>query len=157
MKYTILEIFPGRIRVEFEDNSWAFVPIKPNSTLDEIDYAVSQFDPDFLKQPESITNLDISVGDQRESKKLELKHQPQRISQNIIDNNSPPQNIFDPVNILLSDYFHQQGDSRLKDLLNSKLLEYISSSQISPDSVISNITESGEIFSLAESELNKNE
>ena len=45
MKYTIKEILPGQIRVEYEDNSWAIVPISANSTMEEIDHAVSQYDP----------------------------------------------------------------------------------------------------------------
>ena len=34
MKYTIKEILPGQIRVEYEDNSWAIVPIPANPIVD---------------------------------------------------------------------------------------------------------------------------
>ena len=69
MKYKILEILPGQIRVEYEDNSWALVPIPPNASQEDIDNAVSQYDPDFLFKPESVINPDIYIGQERESKK----------------------------------------------------------------------------------------
>ena len=69
MKYTILEISPGNIKVRYEDNSWANVPIAPNASLEDIDDAVSQYDPDFLRPAESVVNSEISVGEERTSTK----------------------------------------------------------------------------------------
>lgn len=152
MKYTILEILPGQIRVEFEDNSWAIVPIVPNATLDQIDNAVSKYDPDFLLKPESIINPDISIGDQRESKKIDT-NQP-IVDQSIKKNNTPDYTLFSrilsPLTIVLSEYFYRNGDSRLRDLLDSKISEFISSSQISADSLITSINENYNAFNSAE-------
>lgn len=159
MKYTILEILPGQIRVEFEDNSWAIVPIVPNATLDQIDNAVSQFDPDFLLKPESIINPDISIGDQRDSKKIDTDQPIVNTNQPIVDqsveeNNTPDYTLFSrilsPLTIVLSEYFYRNGDSRLRDLLDSKISEFISSSQISADSLITSINENYNAFNSAE-------
>ena len=162
MKYTILEILPGQIRVEFEDNSWAIVPVKPNATLDEIDDAVSQYDPDFLLKPESIINPDISVGDQRESKKVNIVQpvENQSTPQSNTQNNSLFLSIISPINLALSEYFHRHGDSRVRDLLDTKISEYISSSQISADLLITKISNMSEMYTpedimaQAEAELN---
>ena len=162
MKYTILEILPGQIRVEFEDNSWAIVPILPNASLEDIDDAVSQYDPDFLLKPESIINPDISIGDQRESKKVD-NIQPvenQSTPQSNTQDNSLLLNIISPINLALSEYFHRHGDSRVRDLLDTKISEYISSSQISADLLITKISNMSEIYTpedimaQAEAELN---
>jgi hypothetical protein len=162
MKYTILEILPGQIRVEFEDNSWAIVPIPPNASLEDIDDAVSQYDPDFLLKPESIINPDISVGDQRESKKVNIVQpvENQSTPQSNTQNNSLFLSIISPINLALSEYFHRHGDSRLRDLLDTKISEYISSSQISADLLITKISNMSEMYTpedimaQAEAELN---
>jgi hypothetical protein len=162
MKYTILEILPGQIRVEFEDNSWAIVPILPNASLEDIDDAVSQYDPDFLLKPESIINPDISIGDQRESKKVD-NIQPvenQSTPQSNTQDNSSLLSIISPINLALSEYFHRHGDSRVRDLLDTKISEYISSSQISADLLITKISNMSEMYTpedimaQAEAELN---
>ena len=67
MKYTIQEVLPGQIRVEFEDESWAMVPIHPKATADEVDNAVSKYDKDFLPDPETLKNPNITAGEQRTS------------------------------------------------------------------------------------------
>jgi len=67
MQYTIQEVLPGQIRVEFEDESWAMVPIHPQATAEEIDNAVSRYDKDFLPDPETLRNPNITVGEQRTS------------------------------------------------------------------------------------------
>jgi hypothetical protein len=162
MKYTILEILPGQIRVEFEDNSWAIVPIPPNASLEDIDDAVSQYDPDFLLKPESIINPDISVGDQRESKKVNIVQpvENQSTPQSNTQNNSLFLSIISPINLALSEYFHRHGDSRVRDLLDTKISEYISSSQISADLLITKISNMSEMYTpedimaQAEAELN---
>ena len=47
MKYKILEVHPGQIKVQFEDNSLALVGIGPEFTAEDIDDAVSNYDADF--------------------------------------------------------------------------------------------------------------
>lgn len=77
MKYTIKEILPGQIRVEYEDNSWAIVPIPANSTMEEIDHAVSQYDPDFLPSVAELINSNIAIGLERTSiQKIEQQTEP---------------------------------------------------------------------------------
>lgn len=71
MQYTIQEVLPGQIRVEYEDGSWAMVPIFANATAEEIDNAVSKYDPDFLPDPETLKNKNIEVGETRSSAQLE--------------------------------------------------------------------------------------
>jgi hypothetical protein len=86
MKYTIKEILPGQIRVEYEDNSWAIVPIPPNSTMEEIDHAVSQYDPDFLPSVAELINSNISIGLERIStpkiEESKVESPPQVLNQN---------------------------------------------------------------------------
>jgi len=67
MNYTIQEVLPGQIRVEFEDGSWAMVPIHPQATAEEVDNAVSKYDKDFLPDPESLKNPNITAGESRTS------------------------------------------------------------------------------------------
>jgi hypothetical protein len=163
MKYKILEILSGQIRVEFEDNSWAIVPIKPNASLEEIDHAVSEFDPYLLPKPESIINPDISVGDERESKKI--APQPQSLSVEIVSA-EPPIPISSNINInfgdaspfdviILSQYYAENGDNRLKDALDVKIQKLISNSDFLLDKLILDLNyDMEDIVRQAESELN---
>lgn len=70
MKYTIQEVLPGQIRVEFEDESWAMVPIHPQATADEVDNAVSKYDKDFIPDPETLKNPNITAGETRTSAQM---------------------------------------------------------------------------------------
>jgi hypothetical protein len=147
MKYTILEIMPGQLRVEYEDKSWAYIPIPPNASLDDIDDAASRFDPEFLPKPEDITPSNIFVGEIRESKRIEnISFQPSQT--NSVDT-------FSNLNILLSKYFSQNGDNRLEVLLNDKIAEYVQNYNLNPDKIIDDIMYDPEdIMSQAEAELN---
>jgi hypothetical protein len=147
MKYTILEIMPGQLRVEYEDKSWAYIPISPSASLEDIDDAASRFDPEFLPKPEDITPLNIFVGEIRESKRKD----------NILFEPSPPNSIdiFSNLNIILSKYFSQNGDNRLEVLINDKIAEYIQKYNITPDKIIDDIMYNPEdIMAQAEEELN---
>jgi len=70
MNYKILDVLPGQIKVEYEDQSWAMVPIHPQATAEEIDNAVSKYDKDFLPDPETLKNSNVSVGEVRTSATL---------------------------------------------------------------------------------------
>ena len=70
MNYTIREVLPGQIRVDFEDGSWAMVPIHPQATAEEVDNAVSKYDKDFLPDPESLKNTNITAGQTRTSTQM---------------------------------------------------------------------------------------
>ena len=51
MRYTIKEVMPTQILVEFEDKSKAIVYVGPEASPEDIDDAVSYYDPDFLPDP----------------------------------------------------------------------------------------------------------
>ncbi len=70
MNYTIQEVLPGQIRVEFEDGSWAMVPIHPQATAEEVDNAVSKYDKDFLPDPDTLKNPNIAAGESRTSAEI---------------------------------------------------------------------------------------
>jgi hypothetical protein len=162
MKYKIVEILPAKIKVEYENGSWAFVPVGPDQSPEEIDDAVSKYDPDFLPDPAELINTNISIGEERESNKVNTV-QPvgnQSTPQSNTQNNSLFLSIISPINLALSEYFHRHGDSRVRDLLDTKISEYISSSQISADLLITKISNMSEIYTpedimaQAEAELN---
>ena len=67
MNYVIQEVMPGQIVVQFEDGSRAVVGVETTTTAEEIDYLVSQYDPDFLQPPSEIINEFIKVGESRTS------------------------------------------------------------------------------------------
>jgi hypothetical protein len=151
MKYTIQEILPGQIRVEYEDNSWAIVPISANSTMEEIDRMVAQYDPDFL-QEKSLLNSNIKLGEERVSvfeDNKNLNPFPPIIQEeevlNIISPNqnleSPQvQNIFGNANLLecfiVSNYFSERGDNQLKDSITNQIEKYVSESTFSLEKLI---------------------
>ena len=147
MKYTILEIMPAQIRVEYEDNSWAIVPIRPNDTVEDIDNAVANYDKDFLPKPETLINTNISVGDERTSTKKE-------VVENI--NFEPTLEPSNPVDVKsIAEYYASRGDTRLADILTSKVEDYVSQSTFSLDELISDLSyDQNEIFTQAEAELN---
>jgi hypothetical protein len=148
MKYTILEIMPGQLRVEYEDKSWAYIPVPPNASLEDIDDAASRFDSEFLPKPEDITPSNVAIGEIRESKRIEdISSQPSRT--NSVD-------IFSNLNILLSKHFSQNGDNRLEVLLNDKIAEYVQNYNVTPDKIIDDIMYDPEdIMAQAEEELNQ--
>jgi len=164
MKYTIKEILPGQIRVEYEDNSWAIVPISPNSTMEEIDHAVSQYDPDFLPSVAESINANISIGLERVSvQKIEepkVESPPQVLNQNInIPQISIAERNFNNISlktILMADYFSSLGDDRLRKDINNKIQAYVEEIGISSDNILSQLNgiDNDDIMALAEAELN---
>lgn len=167
MKYEIKEVLPAQIQVEFEDGSWALVPIKPDSSPEEIDHAVSQYDSDFLADPQTLINPNISVGQQRESKKLEENQSSssiEAIQQSSETENFVPTeyndlqlilNTINPINISLSNYFDEQGDSRIKEAIQSKVVEYLDKTNLTVEKIIDDIIINPEdIMMQAEAELN---
>lgn len=160
MKYTIKEILPVQINVEFEDGSWAVVPIGPEATLDEIDHAVSQYDPDFLPDPETLINQNVSVGEERTSKQI----QPQNVGVSSIQDFIPINQVPLTLNfgiasssdiIVLSEYYASQGDTRLKDILDSRVQNLITNSNFSLDELIEQFNYDPEdIVAQAQEELN---
>lgn len=156
MKYTIKEIHPTQLKVEFEDESWAMVVIAPDATLEEIDNAVAQFDPDFRPKPEDLINTNVSIGEERTSRKIEssvptfnfknsgassrIDVSPTRVTaQNSESNQIQPIN----TNFGIADvaeYFSVRGDNRLKNALNQKIQSYVSHENFSIDALVANYT-----------------
>lgn len=186
MNYTILEILPGQIKVEYEDKSWALVPISPNSSLEDIDDAVSQYDPDFLRPAESVINQEISVGQQRTSvrrtqqevpaKDEDLPAEIQKIREELasqIPDPSPTTTNFNPVMpsirlgryqtgdiMAIAEYYAINGDTRLKDKIMEITGNYIAQYSLNIDDIISTLDYTydplDDIVAQAEAELNQN-
>ena len=156
MKYTIQEIFPGQIRVEFEDNSWAIVPIPANSSLEEIDNVVSQYDPDFIPSIAELINPNISVGLERTSvQKVETSPTS---TLPILNPNQSIIEDFSKISLqdyLIAEYFVGLGDNRLKEVLTERIKKIVELPDFSVEDVISNLTTSDDdILRQAEEELN---
>lgn len=141
MKYTIRELLPAQIKVEFENSSWAIVPISPQATAEEIDHIVSQYDPDFLPKPEDLINPNIKVGDERISKQNDASAaNVNPVAQNTqISIPEPIQSINTQFGIAeIAEYFTSKGDNRLKDALYRKIESYVTHENFSIDVLISN-------------------
>jgi hypothetical protein len=160
MKYIIQEILPGQIRVEFEDNSWAIVPIPPNSSLEEIDNAVSQYDPDFLPSAAELINSNIVVGLERTSVQ-KIEEQTETVETPSLPDSVPNQSIiedFSKISLqeyLIAEYFAGLGDNRLKQILVEKIKKLTELSDFSVEDMIFNLTTTDDdILRQAEEELN---
>lgn len=168
MKYTILEILPGQLKVEYEDNSWALVPVEPNATLEDIDHAVSQYDPDFLRPAESVINPEIRIGEQRfssrkvknsqqeiEANEEDLPLEIQKIREELatqIPDPSPVTTNFNPVMpsirfgryqsgdiMAIAEYYAINGDTRLKDKIMEITGNYIAQYSLNIDDIITTL------------------
>ena len=153
MKYKITDIFSFNIRVEYENGSWANVPITPDYTLEQIDDAVSRFDPDFLPDANKV-NTNIILGEERVSNKLE---NDQKILNKVT---SPTSSIFGKSNpiytALLANYFSKKGDNRIEEVIYQNLEDMINSQNITVEQILNDLNYEDDIFILAENEL-KNE
>ncbi len=164
MKYKIIEVLPAQIKVEFEDNSWALVPIDPEATPEQIDHAVAQYDPDFLPNPEDLINQNISVDEERESKTIdstpivtssESPNSTEEFTPSEFNNIGYLLNSINPINLTLANYYAERGDLRIKEALYSKILEYVNSSNLTVENILEGINFNPEDIMLqAEEELN---
>lgn len=175
MNYTIQEILAGQIRVDFEDGSWALVPIKEDATLEEIDDAVSAYDPDFLPDPETLKNKKISIGETRTSVKstsstssstsspVGVGTHTHFIDESLVEDFTPNivkdrvdfglQNGIDVL--ALANYYSERGDNRIKDALTLKIEKYISDPNFSLDEFLQRLEfDADDIVNQAEAELN---
>ena len=155
MKYTILEISPGNIKVRYEDNSWANVPIAPNASLEDIDDAVSKYDPDFLRPAESVINQEISVGEERTSTKKPTQEGSSKSFTPSMPLISFGMHIGGDV-MAMAEYYSSQGDNTLKEYVMSRVAGYVTENNLTVDKIISNIQyydSDDDIVAQAESEL----
>lgn len=70
MQYTIQQIVPSQIVVQFEDGTRTVVAISSEATPEEIDNFVSFYDPDFFPDPATLINPNVSVGEVRMSNRI---------------------------------------------------------------------------------------
>lgn len=150
MKYTIQEVLPAQIKVEFEDGSWALVPVSPDATKEQIDTAVSQYDPDFLPKPEDLINNNAIVGEIRTSvfsNNLEVQNnlnQPQNNGLNHSErtpfSDLHSSNLSIAEYYVLGEYFSKKGDDRLKNILIENVEKFVSRPEFSINELIGEIT-----------------
>ena len=95
MQYTIQQIVPSQIVVQFEDGTRTVVAISSEATPEEIDNFVSFYDPDFFPDPATLINPNVSVGEVRMSARLTPENRtPPEGEPELID---PILNIINPL------------------------------------------------------------
>ena len=167
MKYKILEVHPGQIKVQFEDNSLAIIGIGPDFTPEDIDDAVSNYDADFKPDPETLINRSISVGEERQSAKKVIEYDETNFFEDPslkfdLDQFIPA--VREPVLsfgrahsvdvIVLSEYFAERGDTRLKEALLYQTEKFINSEHFDLEETILELRyDPDEILELASQEL----
>ena len=168
MKYTIKNILPAQIEVEFENQQRAMVFVNPDATPEEIDDAVSRYDSDFQPDPETLINKNVSVGEERVSKQKveEVEEVVEEEEEEFIPfkrgelYGGLPLPTFHKDQIIISyvmaDYFikHQNNDT-LKKALDEKMEEYITSNNITVERALESLMfeDDNLIVDLAEQEL----
>lgn len=170
MKYTITKILPAQIEVKFENDSKALVFVQPDASPEDIDDAVSRYDPDFQPDPETLINRNVSVGEERVSKQkiaevVEVEEQEEEefvpfYKRELYGGLPLPAFHKDQIIIsyVMADYFVRcQNDDSLKKVLDEKIEEYIKSNNITVEEAIGSLLFSDDklIVDLAEQELSE--
>ena len=134
MDYIIQQVMVGQILVRFEDGSRAMIPIQPTDTPEQIDHAVSFYDPDFAEENQEEINQFVSVGERRFSNRLDDEN-----GEEVPDPNLPTEEevendpVKDAVKLIPLDdammlYFAQkyseQGDDRVSNALDNLMATY---------------------------------
>lgn len=168
MKYTIKNILPAQIEVEFENQQRAMVFVNPDATPEEIDDAVSRYDADFQPDPETLINKNISVGEERVSKQKieEVEEVVEEDEEEFVPFHKRalygglPLPTFHKDQIIISyvmaDYFiKHQNDDTLKKALDEKMQDYITSNNITVERALESLMfeDDNLIIDLAEQEL----
>lgn len=150
MKYTIKDIMPTQIAVKFEDGSKAVLYVSPEASPEDIDDAVSYYDPDFRPDPETLINKNISVGEERVSTRKE----EQKLVEEPPDVELPPMEIsldgglpkpkfsreLIIINYMMAEYFSKKyNDNTLKLELEKKIEEYIVSNNITSEQAVNSL------------------
>lgn len=150
MKYTIKDIMPTQIAVKFEDGSKAVLYVSPEASPEDIDDAVSYYDPDFRPDPETLINKNISVGEERVSTRKE----EQKLVEELPDVELPPIEIsldgglpkpkfsreLIIINYMMAEYFAKKyNDNTLKLELEKKIEEYIVSNNITSEQAVNSL------------------
>ena len=180
MKYKIKEIMPSQILVEFEDESKAMVYINPEASPEDIDDAVSYFDPEYFPDPETLINKNVVVGEERVSTRKENSPGPAHTVTETVPCDRDPEDVPDVeltplvtelygglplptfhkdqiiISYVMSDYYiKHHNDYRLKEMLDEKIEEYIITNNITVEKAIESLLFSNDdlIVHLAEKEL----
>ena len=134
MDYIIQQVMVGQILVRFDDGSRAMVPIQPTDTPEEIDHAVSFYDPDFAEDNQEEVNPFVSIGERRFSNRLDDEN-----GEEVSDPNLPKEEdvendpVKDAVRLIPLDdammlYYAQkysaQGDDRISNALDNLMDTY---------------------------------
>ena len=168
MKYTITKFLPAQIEVKFENDRKALVFVQPDASPEDIDDAVSRYDPDFQPDPETLINRNVSVGEERVSKQkveevVEVEEQEEEefvpfYKRELYGGLPLPAFHKDQIIIsyVMADYFikHQNNDT-LKKALDEKMEEYITSNNITVERALESLMfeDDNLIVDLAEQEL----
>jgi hypothetical protein len=115
MKYTITNILPGQVRVEYEDGTWAQFPIRSDASLNSIDIIAGRFNPSFKDPRELELNPYIRIGDIRE-----IKNPPTPEHADV-----PMGFTFNPFYMALAFFLREEGDPRLMDALKADIEKQI--------------------------------
>lgn len=168
MRYTIKEVMPAQIKVQFEDKSVAIVPIGPDYTPEDIDDAVSYYDKDFQLDPEILINKNISLEEKRVSTRKPVvlsNYAPDIpdfelpvISNEMYGGLPTPKFTKDQIIIsyVMADYFiKNNNDDRLKVALDKKVEEYIVENNITSEMALESLMfeDNDLIVNLAQQEL----
>jgi len=155
MQYKILDVAPGQVKVEYEDGSWAIVPIAPGASLEDIDHEVSKYDPDFIKKQEDVCNPDVYIGQERSSVRKEtddptpIKIEPVIPPDGIaIKPLTPGRTSHRPFSLdSISKYLARNGDTRLLDVLDSFIEDYLEKTNTSVEDLITEARENNPLTS----------
>ena len=141
---------PTQIAVKFEDGSKAVLYVSPEASPEDIDDAVSYYDPDFRPDPETLINKNISVGEERVSTRKE----EQKLVEELPDVELPPIEIsldgglpkpkfsreLIIMNYMMAEYFAKKhNDNTLKLELEKKIEEYIVSNNITSEQAVNSL------------------
>ena len=129
MDYTIQQILPSQIVVQFEDGNRTVVAISSTATPEEVDHFVSFHDPDFYPDPETLVNYNITVGETRTSSRINEENPPSNVEEIPSPRTISP--LEDAYLIFGAQYLAAQGDSSVLDQILEDLGEFSSSDLIS--------------------------
>lgn len=168
MKYTIRKFHPGQLEVEYEDGSWAMVPVNAGMTPEEVDIEVAKYDPEFLVHLSTFEAIGLNTGEVR------ISHYQERPKINV-DLKQPheftPEDL-EPVDaslygglpvpafhrdqammaLFMADYFEkEQNSTALRDALYERIRDYIIRHKISEERAIESLyfDENDAIYRLA--------
>ena len=146
---------PGQIEVDFADGSWAAVPIQSDFSLERVDEEVSKYDPEFFQVNLNAPNPLVSVGLQRSSR------QPVAAPEPLVQYSAvPPQDFrtqsgFTPYVLAMSQYLAENGNTRLKDVIDAICKSDAENPNFDVENLVSSVTYQAEqeIYDQALSEL----